>query len=98
MRPAGCRGTPDEELSFAEAFVVCQHYSPPEGFVPTMLDAYLSGEQLPGSTPPWIPFVACGDLTFDADQSYDLGSDYVRREPVQVHVLTASVLRPCQWS
>jgi tRNA (cytidine32/guanosine34-2'-O)-methyltransferase len=79
-------------MSFAEAFVVCQNYSPPEGFVPTMLEAYLSGEQLPGSTPPWIPFVACGDLTFDADQSYDLGSDYVRREPVQVCMLTPVVL------
>jgi hypothetical protein len=48
-----------------------------------MLESYLSGEQLPGSAPPWIPFVACGDLAYDADQSYDLGGDYVRREPVQ---------------
>lgn len=67
-----------------EAFVVCQKYSPPEGLQPVDLEACLSGEQAAEPAPPWIPFVACGDLTYDADQSYDLGGDYVRREPVQV--------------
>ena len=84
----------------AEAFVVCQKYSPPEGFAPSMLEAYLSAEQLPGSAPPWIPFVACGDLAFDADQSYDLGNDYVRREPIQVcmDVLLMLPRYPCRCS
>lgn len=64
--------------------MVCQNYSPPEGFQPGSLDSYLSGSQSAAAMPPYVPFVACGDLTYDADQSYDLGDDYVRRDPVQV--------------
>jgi tRNA (cytidine32/guanosine34-2'-O)-methyltransferase len=30
-----------------------------------------------------VPFLACGDLTYDADRTYALGSDYECLEPVQ---------------
>ena len=31
-----------------------------------------------------VPFVACGDLSgWDSDRTYELGSDYSWREPVQ---------------
>lgn len=79
---------------FAEAFVVCQDYSPPAGFQATDLASLLSksssdyfavGAQPSLEAQLLIPFLACGDLSgFDADQSYDLpGEGYVPLPPVQ---------------
>lgn len=50
-----------------ESFIVCQNYSPPEGYVPTManplLDFHYNGEnQLTGPNRMIVPFIACGDL------------------------------------
>jgi tRNA (cytidine32/guanosine34-2'-O)-methyltransferase len=50
-----------------ESFIVCQNYSPPEGYVPTManplLDFHYSGDnQLTGPNRTIVPFIACGDL------------------------------------
>jgi tRNA (cytidine32/guanosine34-2'-O)-methyltransferase len=65
--------------SSIEAFVVCQSFSPPEGYVPpphlsSWLDAsYGDGNEMLGPNNLVVPFVACGDLDgFDADQSYPL--------------------------
>lgn len=69
----------------AEAFVVCQNYTPPPGFYPSQLRALLTGADMKDATPEdsdpaciaasrlIIPFVACGDLSgWDADRSYSL--------------------------
>ncbi len=69
--------------------MVCQNYSPPDGFQPGDLQrvlqaaaaaAALEGDGLRQS----VPFVACGDLSgWDADQSYSLPPDYVALPPLQ---------------
>lgn len=75
--------------SSIEAFVVCQNYSPPEGFQPSDLQQQLAAADEAARTTDAalrlsIPFVACGDLSgWDADQSYDLDADYLPLDPVQ---------------
>ncbi|KAG2185592.1 hypothetical protein INT44_002385 [Umbelopsis vinacea] len=64
--------------SSIESFIVCQNYSPPEGYVPTManplLDFHYSGDnQLTGPNRTIVPFIACGDLSgYDSDMTYAL--------------------------
>jgi hypothetical protein len=65
--------------SSIEAFVVCQGFTLPEGFVPSMTrplmdEQYREGvNSLVGVERIIVPFLACGDLSgFDADQSYPL--------------------------
>jgi len=77
--------------SSIEAFVLCQNYSPPEGYVPTiinpMLDlGYSESNQMTGPNREIVPFVACGDLSgFDSDSTYDTRTDstYQPLTPVQ---------------
>eukprot|EP00035_Acanthoeca_spectabilis_P025362 m.458083 g.458083 ORF g.458083 m.458083 type:complete len:339 (-) comp21420_c0_seq1:112-1128(-) len=62
--------------SSIEAFVVCEGYAPPDGYVPTMenpmLDSkYSDFNRLTGVNRVIVPFVACGDLSgFDSDRTY----------------------------
>lgn len=65
--------------SSIESFVVCQDYSPPDGFIPQMIDPMnndvralaLATESKVNRC--IIPFVVCGDLRgFDSDMSYSL--------------------------
>ncbi|XP_073297920.1 uncharacterized protein [Primulina huaijiensis] len=74
--------------SSIEAFVVCENYSPPEGFNEKDLHRLLekigspsgagddidcSSGWLEGPNKVYIPFLACGDLSgFDSDRSYPL--------------------------
>ena len=73
----------------AEAFVVCQKYSPPEGFSAEDLQQYLQAASATAAMADprmreSVPFVACGDLSgWDADQSYSLPLDYVALPPIQ---------------
>lgn len=67
------------ELNFTESFVVCQNYSPPEGYVPTMVNPLLdlsydgSWQDLEGPNRVIVPFLACGDLSaYDSDMTYPL--------------------------
>eukprot|EP00163_Fabomonas_tropica_P016621 TRINITY_DN29731_c0_g1_i1.p1 TRINITY_DN29731_c0_g1~~TRINITY_DN29731_c0_g1_i1.p1 ORF type:complete len:294 (+),score=58.87 TRINITY_DN29731_c0_g1_i1:223-1104(+) len=75
--------------SSIEAFVVCQGYNPPEGYVPTlynpMLDhQYGPANELTGINRVIVPFVACGDLSgFDSDMSYPLEEGAEVLAPVQ---------------
>lgn len=65
--------------SSIEAFVVCEDYSPPDGYIPQMIDpmnhdvqaiAQATDSKINRSI---IPFVVCGDLrNFDSDMSYSL--------------------------
>jgi hypothetical protein len=63
---------------FSEAFIVCENYSPPEDFVPTMNNPLLAQtfcdfSQLTGANRIIVPFLACGDLSaYDADTTYPL--------------------------
>ncbi|KAF3795578.1 hypothetical protein EJ110_NYTH00183 [Nymphaea thermarum] len=72
--------------SSIEAFVVCENYSPPDGFNPKDLYKLLekvgspsgdvsdcSSGWLEGPNKVYIPFLACGDLRgYDSDRSYPL--------------------------
>ncbi|KAG4977873.1 hypothetical protein JHK84_037555 [Glycine max] len=74
-------------FTLAEAFAVCENYSPPEGFNPKDLHRLLekvgspSGVDdtdccsgwLEGPNKVYIPFLGCGDLSgYDSDRSYPL--------------------------
>ncbi|XP_016332847.1 putative tRNA (cytidine(32)/guanosine(34)-2'-O)-methyltransferase [Sinocyclocheilus anshuiensis] len=68
--------------SSIEAFVVCQNYSPPDGYVPNMSNPLLDHSydvdfnQLEGPNRIIVPFLACGDLSaFDSDRTYPLQLD-----------------------
>uniref|UniRef100_A0A3Q3XFY8 Putative tRNA (cytidine(32)/guanosine(34)-2'-O)-methyltransferase n=1 Tax=Mola mola TaxID=94237 RepID=A0A3Q3XFY8_MOLML len=80
--------------SSIEAFVVCQNYSPPEGYVPNMSNPLLDHSydvdfnQLEGPNRVIVPFLACGDLSaFDSDRTYplqlDAGKQYRYTPPTQ---------------
>ncbi|CAG8736729.1 18547_t:CDS:2 [Dentiscutata erythropus] len=64
--------------SSIEAFIVCQNYTPPKDYKPTMIDplldlSYGSGNELLGPNRVIVPFIACGDLSgFDSDMTYPL--------------------------
>lgn len=64
--------------SSIEAFVICQHYSPPEGFNPSLIQPYLNVNNkdfsaLKGINRVIIPFLVCGDLSaYDSDTTYPL--------------------------
>lgn len=79
--------------SSIEAFVVCQNYKPPEGYIPNMVNPLLDHQycdfnQFTGVNRFIVPFNACGDLSaYDSDKSYPLDLDgrasYEYKEPVQ---------------
>lgn len=65
--------------SSIEAFVVCEDYSPPEGYIPQMIDPMVNDVQVIAEQTDSpvnrciVPFVVCGDLrNFDSDMSYSL--------------------------
>lgn len=65
--------------SSIEAFVVCENYSPPDGYVPQMIDPMVNDVQIIAQQTDAevnqciVPFVVCGDLrNFDSDMSYSL--------------------------
>lgn len=65
--------------SSIEAFVVCQNYQPPAGYIPQMINPMNDDVVLVEEGDEWrvnrlvIPFVVCGDLRgFDSDMSYSL--------------------------
>lgn len=68
--------------SSIEAFVVCQNYQPPEGYIPNMSNPLLDHSydvdfnQLDGPNRVIVPFMACGDLSaYDSDRTYPLQLD-----------------------
>lgn len=65
--------------SSIEAFIVCENYSPPEGYQPQMIDPMINDVEViareteSSINRTIIPFVVCGDLrNFDSDMSYRL--------------------------
>lgn len=65
--------------SSIEAFVVCQKYRPPVGYVPQMINPMfddvmvMANETESPVNRMVIPFIVCGDLRgFDSDMSYSL--------------------------
>ncbi|KAK2177239.1 hypothetical protein NP493_611g01089 [Ridgeia piscesae] len=80
--------------SSIEAFVVCENYSPPEGYVPTMSNPLLDHHydvdfnSLEGPNRVIVPFLTCGDLSaYDSDRTYPLqlepGKEYTFHAPTQ---------------
>ena len=82
--------------SSIEAFVVCQEYSPPDGYVPNMANPLLNPQscpnfsQLEGINRVVVSFVVCGDLDcLDADKNYSLeleGREYKQLDPTQAPI------------
>lgn len=79
--------------SSIEAFVVCQNYQPPEGYIPQMINPMVddirevaaeTGSEINQQI---VPFIFCGDLRgFDSDMSYSLnaiGDNYEYKDVVQ---------------
>ena len=74
---------------------MCQCYSPPEGYIPTMKKPLLghsyscesednSLDDAVGPNRFIIPFIACGDLSgFDTEKSYDLYAGEKSHLPTQ---------------
>ncbi|XP_054159258.1 putative tRNA (cytidine(32)/guanosine(34)-2'-O)-methyltransferase [Oppia nitens] len=67
--------------SSIEAFAVCKHYCPPDGYKPVLFnvlidqkcDQYFKELESGSNNRHIIPFIACGDLSaFDSDRSYPL--------------------------
>ncbi|XP_050394416.1 putative tRNA (cytidine(32)/guanosine(34)-2'-O)-methyltransferase [Patella vulgata] len=80
--------------SSIEAFVVCENYSPPKGYIPNMSNPLLDHHydvdfnSLEGPNRIIVPFLACGDLSgFDSDKTYPLelepGKGYTYHPPTQ---------------
>uniref|UniRef100_A0A1B0A632 Putative tRNA (cytidine(32)/guanosine(34)-2'-O)-methyltransferase n=1 Tax=Glossina pallidipes TaxID=7398 RepID=A0A1B0A632_GLOPL len=85
---------PSSRNSSIEAFVVCQNYNCPEGYIPQMINPMVDDVKvIAGATDSkinqeLIPFVVCGDLNgFDSDMSYNLdlekNAEYTYHEVVQ---------------
>lgn len=78
---------PSSRNSSIEAFVVCQGYSPPKGYVPTMSNPYMdlsygTGIEISCVNRQLVPFIACGDLSaWDSDMSYPTEGESL--DPVQ---------------
>ncbi|KAI7862122.1 FtsJ-like methyltransferase-domain-containing protein [Spinellus fusiger] len=75
--------------SSIEAFIVCQNYTPPPHYTPTManplLDVHYDAvNALAGPNRTIVPFIACGDLNgYDADRTYPLQTSYTSLDPLQ---------------
>lgn len=78
--------------SSIEAFVVCQGYSAPDGYIPTMINplldhSYTDFNSLEGPNRFIVPFLACGDLSaYDSDMSYPLDECYEYVPPTQAPI------------
>ncbi|KAI9190808.1 FtsJ-like methyltransferase-domain-containing protein [Polychytrium aggregatum] len=80
--------------SSIEAFIVCQNYQPPTGYVPTMTNPLLdakydeSENQLAGPNRVIVPYITCGDLSsYDSDRTYPMTSQSL--DPVQSPIAPA---------
>ena len=65
--------------------MVCQNYSAPDGYTPTMANPlldhqYCDWNQWQGPDRVIVPFLACGDLSaYDSDMTYPLDANYEYR-------------------
>ena len=83
--------------SSIEAFVVCQNYQPPDGYIPQKINPMIDDIEIIANETgsevnrQIIPFLICGDLRgYDSDMSYPLDPDnYVHREVVQKPIAPA---------
>jgi len=73
--------------SSIESFILCRNYSPPENYIPTMVNPMFETNYeatMIGPNSIIVPFLACGDLSgYDPDQNYETGSDYQQHEAIQ---------------
>lgn len=75
--------------SSIEAFVVCQNYQPPDGYIPQKINPMVDGIDVIANETgsevnrKIIPFIVCGDLRGDSDMTYSLDTEYQFREVVQ---------------
>ncbi|XP_073397377.1 tRNA (cytidine(32)/guanosine(34)-2'-O)-methyltransferase isoform X2 [Dendrobates tinctorius] len=94
FREVTCAKPRSSRNSSIEAFVICQGYSPPEGYIPNMSNPLLDHcynvdfNQLEGPNRVIVPFLACGDLSaYDSDKTYPLqlenGKEYCYVPPNQ---------------
>lgn len=76
--------------SSIEAFVVCQNFQPPDGYIAQNINPMINDIEIIANETGSevnrriIPFVVCGDLRgFDSDMTYPLDENYVHHEVVQ---------------
>ncbi|KAJ3328265.1 putative tRNA (cytidine(32)/guanosine(34)-2'-O)-methyltransferase, partial [Kappamyces sp. JEL0680] len=74
--------------SSIESFIVCKDYCPPADYVPSMLNplldySYGPEHEVTGINRVIAPFLACGDLEYDADATYVLPEGHVVLDVVQ---------------
>ncbi|KAI8059886.1 FtsJ-like methyltransferase-domain-containing protein [Gongronella butleri] len=75
--------------SSIESFIVCQNYTPPPDYKPTMVNPLLdlhydAKNELVGPNRVIVPFIACGDINgYDSDRSYPLQSTHKSLDPLQ---------------
>jgi len=80
--------------SSIESFIVCENYSPPDGYIPNMFNPLMNNQaamdfnSLEDVNRVIVPFLACGDLSaYDADKTYPLqlkpGVKYSSLPPTQ---------------
>ncbi|EYC27355.1 hypothetical protein Y032_0009g669 [Ancylostoma ceylanicum] len=96
-----CAKPKSSRQSSCEAFVVCRHYSPPEGYQPTLKKAMTCPNydeevnQLTGVNRVLVPFIACGDLSgFDSDGFYDLKGPNIPCGPLGEEYVFRDVVQP----
>lgn len=73
--------------SSIEAFVVCQNYQPPEGYIPQNINPMIDDVHIIANETgsevnrKIIPFIVCGDLRgYDSDMSYSLNVRFFRKD------------------
>ncbi|GMS88447.1 hypothetical protein PENTCL1PPCAC_10622 [Pristionchus entomophagus] len=94
-----CAKPKSSRQSSCEAFIVCQGYTPPVGYEPTMKNILFSEDyetavsSLTGANRVVVPFVACGDLSgWDSDRVYPL--DTTQLDPNHTRYVNREVIAP----
>mmetsp|Transcript_9995 Transcript_9995/g.16798 ORF Transcript_9995/g.16798 Transcript_9995/m.16798 type:complete len:338 (+) Transcript_9995:13-1026(+) len=87
-----CVKPKSSRISSIEAFVLCQDYCPPDGYVPSFDSPMTTGsygdlnstDKESNVDRYIVPFVVCGNLDgYDSDTNYTVDDDYVSLDPVQ---------------
>ncbi|CAK5125787.1 unnamed protein product [Meloidogyne enterolobii] len=104
FKEVNCCKPKSSRQSSCEAFIICQNYSPPEGYEPTLCNPilsanYCSDDCISSLKSPTnralVPFMACGDLSgFDSDRTYPLELSKISEEFSDWKYIPRSVVQP----
>uniref|UniRef100_A0A914KP36 Putative tRNA (cytidine(32)/guanosine(34)-2'-O)-methyltransferase n=1 Tax=Meloidogyne incognita TaxID=6306 RepID=A0A914KP36_MELIC len=102
FKEVNCCKPKSSRQSSCEAFIICQNYSPPAGYEPTLCNPILSANyydcisSLKSPTNrALVPFMACGDLSgFDSDRTYPLELSKISEEFSDWKYIPRPVVQP----